>query len=203
MTHIVKSLAFRISLLSTICLIVIATWLLSKPHLASGLVVRGDASPSGSDAKATGKAGTVHESLPAVRAETDNPWIKLQDGRALKAPELMNYKGMMFSDVPNLACTFGYTNASWTLKADLTSEYVCRLLAHMDRTGARRCTPRRTDPTLAEEPFVDFSSGYIQRALDQFPKQGSKRPWKLYQNYALDVVTLRYGKVDDGTMEFA
>jgi monooxygenase len=124
------------------------------------------------------------------------------DGRTIEPGKLLNYKGMMFSDVPNLACAFGYTNASWTLKADLTSEYVCRLLQHMDAIGARQCTPRLRDPSIGEEPFLDFSSGYIQRALAHFPKQGSKRPWKLYQNYVLDIVTLRYGKVDDGTMDF-
>lgn len=124
------------------------------------------------------------------------------DGRPVDVARTMAYKAMMFSDVPNLACTFGYTNASWTLKADLTSEYVCRLLQHMRATGARRCTPRRTDPSVEEEPFLDFTSGYVQRALAQLPKQGSKRPWKLRQNYAFDVWTLRYGDVDDGTMEF-
>jgi cation diffusion facilitator CzcD-associated flavoprotein CzcO len=124
------------------------------------------------------------------------------DGARVAPNEHLNYKGMMLSDVPNLAATFGYTNASWTLKADLTAEYVCRLLQHMDATGARTCTPRRTDPSVKEEPFLDFSSGYIQRALTRFPKQGSKRPWKLYQNYLLDVLSLRHGDVDDGTMEF-
>ena len=82
----------------------------------------------------------------------------------------------MYSDVPNLASVFGYTNASWTLKADLVCEYVCRLLNHMDRTGIRQCTPRNSDPELQEEPWVTFSSGYIQRALAHQPKQGSKRP---------------------------
>ena len=102
----------------------------------------------------------------------------------------------------NLASVFGYTNASWTLKADLVCEYVCRLLNHMDRTGARQATPRNNDPTLTEEPWVNFSSGYIQRALAHQPKQGSKRPWKLYQNYALDLVSLRYGSVKDRAMRF-
>jgi monooxygenase len=124
------------------------------------------------------------------------------DGQPVDASKTLNYKGMMFSDVPNLASTFGYTNASWTLKADLTGEYVCRLLNHMDATGMRQCTPRKTDPSVVEEPFLDFSSGYVQRALAKLPKQGSKRPWKLYQNYALDIVTLRYGRVDDGSMQF-
>ena len=124
------------------------------------------------------------------------------DGRRLSPRDTMGYKGMMFADVPNLACTFGYTNASWTLKADLTAEYVCRLMQHMDRIGARVCMPRRNDPELREEPWVDLSSGYIQRAMERFPRQGNKRPWKLYQNYLLDILTLRYGALVDSSMEF-
>jgi cation diffusion facilitator CzcD-associated flavoprotein CzcO len=125
------------------------------------------------------------------------------DGRKIAPHETTSYKGMMFSDVPNLASTFGYTNASWTLKADLTAEYVCRLLGHMDRTGTRICTPRLPEGQMEIEPWLDFSSGYVQRALKILPKQGAKTPWKVHQNYALDLVALRYGKVDDGTMEFS
>ena len=125
------------------------------------------------------------------------------DGQPVVLPKSMSYKGIMCSDVPNLAYAIGYTNASWTLKVDLTSEYVCRLLNYMDRHGYRQCTPRRTDPTVTEEPLIDFSSGYVLRAIDKFPRQGSKTPWKLYQNYALDLMTLRYGPVDDGAMEFS
>jgi hypothetical protein len=110
---------------------------------------------------------------------------------------------MMYSDVPNLASSFGYTNASWTLKCDLTCEYVCRLLNHMEETGLRQATPRVTDPNMEEEPWLDLSSGYVQRAIDQFPRQGSKKPWKLYQNYALDLMSLRFGAVEDGVMEFS
>ncbi|QRK08418.1 NAD(P)/FAD-dependent oxidoreductase [Archangium violaceum] len=124
------------------------------------------------------------------------------DGERRDLSKCLSYKAMMFSDVPNLAYTFGYTNASWTLKADLTSEYVCRLLNHMERYGATTCMPRR-DPSVEERPFLDFSAGYVQRALDLMPKQGSKRPWRLYQNYLLDLFTLRFGRVDDGTMEFS
>ena len=125
------------------------------------------------------------------------------DGRAVDPAKTFIYKGMMYSDVPNLASVFGYTNASWTLKADLVCEYVCRLINHMDRGGYRQCTPRNEDPTLAEEPWVNFSSGYIQRALAKQPKQGSKRPWKLYQNYALDLLSLRFGAVRDQAMVFS
>ena len=124
------------------------------------------------------------------------------DGRTIEPAKSMTYKAMMLCDVPNLVCTFGYTNASWTLKADLTSEYVCRLLRHMSATGARSATPRHADAGVAEMPFLDFSSGYVQRAHDRFPKQGSKRPWKLDQNYILDILNLRFGAVDDGTIEF-
>jgi monooxygenase len=124
------------------------------------------------------------------------------DGKPVEPPKTMIYKGMMYSDVPNLASVFGYTNASWTLKADLVCEYVCRLLNHMDRKGFRQATPRNSDPTLTEEPWVNFSSGYIQRALAHQPKQGSKRPWKLYQNYVLDLLTLRHGSVKDKAMVF-
>ncbi len=127
-------------------------------------------------------------------------WV---DGARVILSRAMSYKGMMYSDVPNLASSFGYTNASWTLKSDLTAEYVCRLLKHMDAGGYARCTPRKRDESIAEEPAIDFSSGYIQRAKDVLPKQGSKRPWKLHQNYALDLLEFRFASVDDGTMEFA
>ena len=124
------------------------------------------------------------------------------DGKPVDLSKTMAYKGMMFSDVPNLASAFGYTNASWTLKCDLTGEYVCKLINHMDRFGYAQCTPRRNDPTVNEEPVLTFSSGYVQRALPGLPKQGSKRPWRLRQNYALDLLGVRYSSVEDGTMEF-
>jgi cation diffusion facilitator CzcD-associated flavoprotein CzcO len=125
------------------------------------------------------------------------------DGQRVEPAKLVNYKGIMFGGVPNFASVFGYTNASWTLKADLASTFVCRLLNHMQRTGTRQCTPRTDDPSMTIEPWVDFSSGYFQRALDQLPKQGSKKPWKLNQNYLADLMTLRYGRVDDGVMRFS
>lgn len=125
------------------------------------------------------------------------------DGQPVDVSKTMNYKGSMFSDVPNLVCVFGYTNASWTLKADLVAEFVCRILKHMEATGTRVCVPRKLDPDLKEEPFVDFSSGYVTRALAELPKQGSKFPWRLYQNYALDVAMFRLGKLDDGSLVFS
>jgi monooxygenase len=124
------------------------------------------------------------------------------DGVAVDPAKTLSYKGMMTSDVPNAASALGYTNASWTLKCDLTCEYVCRLLNHMKATGLRQCTPRNTDPTVTGQPWIDFSSGYFQRSMHLFPKQGSKLPWKLHQNYARDILMLRYGKVDDGVMAF-
>ncbi|MCX7272957.1 MAG: NAD(P)/FAD-dependent oxidoreductase [Burkholderiales bacterium] len=125
------------------------------------------------------------------------------DGRPVDPAASLSYKGMMYSDLPNLASSFGYTNASWTLKSDLTARYVCRLLNHLARTGARQCTPRLTDPAVTPEKWVDFSSGYFQRSIDAFPRQGSRRPWKLHQNYALDIVSLKFGALDDGTMAFS
>ena len=125
------------------------------------------------------------------------------DGRDVDLSKTLSYKGMMCSGVPNLASAIGYTNASWTLKCDLTSEYVCRLLNHMEKSGYRMCTPHNSDPSIVEQPLLDFSSGYVQRAIHKFPKQGSKVPWKLHQNYALDVVMLKYGDLEDVAMEFS
>jgi monooxygenase len=124
------------------------------------------------------------------------------DGVAKNVAEGMSYKGMMYSDVPNLASAFGYTNASWTLKCDLTCDYVCRLINYMDRKGLPIAVPHNNDPEVKELPWLDFSSGYVQRAKDILPKQGSKKPWKLYQNYALDLVTLRHGRMADGVLKF-
>jgi len=125
------------------------------------------------------------------------------DGRDVELPETLTYKGMMLSGVPNLAFAVGYTNASWTLKCELTCEYVCRLLNHMDEQGYRICTPRNRDPSVTEEPLIDFSSGYVLRSIDRFPKQGSRAPWRLYQNYARDLVLLRFGAIEDDAMEFS
>jgi monooxygenase len=125
------------------------------------------------------------------------------DGREIELPKTMGYKGMMLSGVPNMAASIGYTNASWTLKCDLTCEYVCRLLNHMDEHGYRQVTPVNNDPSVREEPFIDFTSGYVLRAIDRFPRQGSKAPWRLYQNYARDIVALRHGKLEDGALVFS
>lgn len=124
------------------------------------------------------------------------------DGAIVDLPKTLVYKGMMFSDVPNLAFAIGYTNASWTLKCDLASMYVCRLLNHMDRRGYAVCTPRVNDPNIGEEPVIDFTSGYVLRSLNTLPRQGSKTPWRLHQNYVKDLSMMRFGRVDDGTIEF-
>ena len=125
------------------------------------------------------------------------------DGRHIDAAMTLSYKGMMYEGVPNLASAFGYTNASWTLKCDLTCEYVCRLLNHLKKTGARQAVPVNDDPNIEFEPWLDFSSGYVQRAMAKFPKQGTKVPWKLDQNYAKDLMSLRYSKLEDGVLRFS
>jgi monooxygenase len=123
------------------------------------------------------------------------------DGERRDLSKTLSYRGMMFSDMPNLSYSFGYTNASWTLKADLTGGYLCRLLNHLRKTGTEIAVPVR-EPGVEEVPFLDFSSGYVQRALDILPKQGSKKPWKLYQNYAFDMVSLKFASVEDGVIRF-
>jgi len=123
------------------------------------------------------------------------------DGKPIDPARTLVYRGMMGSGVPNLAIAIGYTNASWTLKCELTAEYVCRLINHMDAHGYTHCVPRR-GPDVQEEALINFTSGYVQRAVDTMPKQGSKHPWKLYQNYALDLMTLRHAKLEDGVLEF-
>ena len=124
------------------------------------------------------------------------------DGDEIELPETISYKGLMLSGVPNLAIALGYTNASWTLKCDLGSEYVCRLLNHMDENGYVRCVPESQDSTMRTEPFIDFTSSYVVRAIDQFPRQGTSTPWRLHQNYALDLLSLRRGALEDGTLQF-
>jgi len=124
------------------------------------------------------------------------------DGKPVKFADTMNFKGVMFSEVPNFAAAIGYTNASWTLKCDLTCAYVGRLISYMDRHGYVQCTPHLCDPSVKPEPLIDFSSGYIRRSIDQFPRQGSRKPWKLYQNYIFDLLNLRFGLVNDSALKF-
>jgi len=123
------------------------------------------------------------------------------DGRPVDFSKTLGYKGMMFSGVPNLIYTFGYTNSSWTLKADLTANYASRLFAYMDKHGLGSATPV-SDGTIETRPFLDFTSGYVQRAIDIMPKQGAKAPWRLSQNYLRDLLMLRYARIADGTLKF-
>jgi monooxygenase len=123
------------------------------------------------------------------------------DGAEVKMPETLTYKALMLSDVPNFVFTIGYTNASWTLKADLVADFVCRLLTYMDEHGVRRVVAPR-DPSVGEERLITFSSGYILRALDELPKQGDREPWKLRQNYLKDVRSINHDRIDDGVLTF-
>ncbi len=119
------------------------------------------------------------------------------DGKAINLSDTVAYKGMMLSGVPNFALTLGYTNASWTLKADLVAGYVCRLLNHMATRDYQVVTPVLTDPTVDTEPIIDLKSGYVLRSLDKLPKQGPAAPWRLHQNYPRDVLLMRHGPIDD------
>jgi monooxygenase len=125
------------------------------------------------------------------------------DGEERDLTQAFVYKGMMLDGIPNFAFTIGYTNASWTLKADLTAEYVCRLLRHMDAGGYDVCAPEMGPGGVTEMPLLDFNAGYVVRSLDQLPRQGSAEPWKLKQNYPLDLRALRHGELEDGTMRFS
>jgi cation diffusion facilitator CzcD-associated flavoprotein CzcO len=126
----------------------------------------------------------------------------LVDGVTIDLPKTISFKGLMLNGVPNMAYAMGYTNASWTLKSDLTCNYVVRVLNHMAAHKKRQCTPVLADASVKPENWIDFTSGYVQRSLDKFPKQGNKKPWKLHQNYVLDIFELRYGELDDGTLIF-
>ena len=123
------------------------------------------------------------------------------DGAPVDLPETVAYKGMMLSGVPNFAMALGYTNASWTLKCDLVSTYVCRVLKHMDRHGYASCTP--VPPASGElVPLIDLASGYVRRSAEMLPKQGPRAPWRLYQNYPRDVLLMRHRSVVDEGVRF-
>ncbi|TDQ00709.1 flavin-containing monooxygenase [Labedaea rhizosphaerae] len=124
------------------------------------------------------------------------------DGEPVEVSKALTYKGMMLADVPNFAFTIGYTNASWTLKADLVSEFVVRVMKHMTATGKRIAVPVNDDPTLERRPLLDFAAGYVQRALHRLPQAGSRKPWQMGMSYVHDVVALRHGPLDDGAMRF-
>jgi len=125
------------------------------------------------------------------------------DGEGVDVTNKLSYKGMMLEGVPNLAMAFGYTNASWTLKCDLTCEYVCRLLNHMRATGLRQCMPVNADASVTPEPLLGLTSGYIQRSAHLFPKQGSKFPWQVHQSYLRDYRALKTSGIFDDAMVFS
>jgi cation diffusion facilitator CzcD-associated flavoprotein CzcO len=125
------------------------------------------------------------------------------DGEDIDLSKTVGYKGMMFSGVPNMAVALGYTNASWTLKCDLCSQYVCRVLNYMDENGYAQAMPLEPDPSLPREPFIDFNSGYVVRSIHKFPKQGPHAPWRLYQNYPRDINMLRRGSLQDEGIRFS
>jgi monooxygenase len=125
-----------------------------------------------------------------------------RNGEPIDLTKSMTYKGLMLSGVPNMAITFGYTNASWTLKADLVSEFICRVLNYMDANGFDRVEPQHPGDPIDEEPFMDFTPGYFRRAMDTLPKSGSEAPWKLKQNYFFDLRLIRHGKVDEESLHF-
>jgi monooxygenase len=108
----------------------------------------------------------------------------------------------MLSGVPNLAFSFGYVNASWTLRADLTCEYVCRLLNQMEKEGATACCPEEDPKAEADDEYIDFTSGYVQRGRNRLPKQGMKSPWRNYQNYLIDIFLVRMFSIKDSTLRF-
>jgi cation diffusion facilitator CzcD-associated flavoprotein CzcO len=123
------------------------------------------------------------------------------DGEKVDVTEAMAYKALMLSGIPNFAFTMGYSNASWTLKADLVADYVCRLLAHMDEHGLRRVVAE-PDPSVQPRPFIPLTSGYVLRSAHLLPQQGDRDPWRLRQNYLYDVRTVRRGRIDDGVLRF-
>ena len=128
-----------------------------------------------------------------------------KDGEKIDFAQTWSYKGMLYSDVPNLIQTFGYINASWTLRADLTSEYACRLLNHMDATNTKVCVPhlREDDMDMPARPWIDdFSSGYMQRTMHLMPRQGDHAPWMNTQNYAADKKMIRKAPLEDGRISF-
>tara|TARA_B100000900_G_scaffold382549_1_gene369802 strand:- start:75 stop:776 length:702 start_codon:yes stop_codon:yes gene_type:complete len=124
------------------------------------------------------------------------------DNNKVNANERLTYKGMMLSGVPNFAMSFGYVNASWTLRADLTCEYVCRLINLMDKKGVKCCEPIDDKTAHGDDQLIDFTSGYFQRGLNQMPKQGNKAPWKNYQNYLKDIFAVRLFSIKDNNLNF-
>jgi cation diffusion facilitator CzcD-associated flavoprotein CzcO len=155
-------------------------------RLASGMEIKADIVVTAT--------GLVVKLLGGVALEVD--------GVAVNAADRISYKGMMLDDVPNLVLSFGYTNASWTLKSDLTARYACRLVNHMDRYGLAICVPRLPPGGVERQPMIDFSSGYVRRAAGHLPGQGRDAPWRVHQNYLKDRIMLGLGTITDESMEF-
>lgn len=124
------------------------------------------------------------------------------DGEEVEASKVYCYRGMMLSGVPNMAFTIGYTNASWTLKCNLTNEYVCRLLNYMSENNLHVVTPQVQESEMTSEPLLDFNSGYVLRSIDNLPKQGSKDPWKVRQNYIYDIFNIRHSSLKDKALVY-
>jgi hypothetical protein len=125
------------------------------------------------------------------------------DGQNADIHKQVIYKGSMLSGMPNFSFVFGYTNSSWTLRADLVCAYVCRVLNYMSRHDYRQVTPRLKNTEMEIQPFLDLNSGYVQRGLDRFPQQGTTTPWRFYQNYWLDTLMIRFGFIRDDALEFS
>lgn len=125
------------------------------------------------------------------------------DGKEVQPNETMSYKGIMLSGVPNMGMVFGYTNSSWTLKADLANQYYCRLINHMDEKGWKQCMPVDTEGVMTDQDFLGLESGYVKRVSHRLPRQGAKSPWDVVNNYFQDLPRLKLGKLDDGAMEFS
>ncbi len=165
----------------------IDTWVENGVRLKSGRTLKADVIVT-----ATG----LHlEAMGGAKASVD--------GRAIDLGKTFTYRGFACSDLPNLVFVFGYTNSSWTLRADLISHYVCRLINYMDKNGYAVAMPVNDDPALKAEPFLNLNSGYILRAAERLPKQGDKAPWRNPQSYFRDILILRYGRIDDGVMRFS
>jgi hypothetical protein len=124
------------------------------------------------------------------------------DGTPVDPGRMFVYKGAMLSNIPNFAFSMGYTNASWTLRADLTSIFVCRLLNHMGRRGYRTCKPVCDPASMQARPLLNLTSGYVARAAANLPKQGAEKPWLVRQNYILDLFTMRLSRMEDGILRF-
>jgi cation diffusion facilitator CzcD-associated flavoprotein CzcO len=128
------------------------------------------------------------------------------DGKSINFADEWTYKGVMCSNIPNMVQTFGYINASWTLRADLTAEWVCRVLNHMDEFGYDQATPRIPEilaRTMEKRYWIhDFSAGYMQRMLPKMPRQGTQMPWVNPQNYRKDKKMFRGGAIADGALIF-